>query len=167
SGGILHGGLALQGGRGYLFTAPPGGGKSTALSRLPAPWEVLSDDAALVWFDAEGHPWASPLPTWSALLGRGSMLSADHIPRATEKVSIAGALLLQKALSERIVALSPIDAAPPLYRALCEHPAMLGQRRLCKAALFHCACELARKAPVWQLELRKDGAFWETLAEVV
>jgi hypothetical protein len=166
-GGLLHGGLAVHQGRGYLFTAPPDGGKSTALSRMPPPWEVQSDDAALVWFDSEGELLAVPLPTWSALMGGGSALPIAPGDESPTPVPVAGLFVLAKAPRERLVPLPPIEAAAPLYRALCEHPAVALRHRLFNAALFHCAGEIARRRPAWRLELTRDGAFWDTLAGVV
>lgn len=166
-GGIFHGGLAVCNDRGYLFTAPPGGGKSTALSRFPQPWEVLSDDAALVWFDREGTLWASPLPTWSALMGRGSMLPAEHRPRVAAMMPVAGIVLLEKSSREHVVSVRAIDAVAELYRALREHPAALRQRSFLNALLFHCACAMARTTPIWRLELTRHGPFWETLAKAL
>jgi hypothetical protein len=112
-------------------------------------------------------PQASPLPTWSVLLGRGSLLPDGHRPQVARTVPLAGIVLLEKACDESVTGMRPIEAVAPLYRALCEHPAVLPQRTLFSAALFHCACELARSVPVWVLELTRHGRFWEALAEVV
>ena len=62
---LLHAGLATWQGKGVLFAAPGDGGKTTTCARLPAPWQVLSDDACLISWDLNGRPWAHPWPTWS------------------------------------------------------------------------------------------------------
>ena len=60
--------------QGVLLTAPPGGGKTTAFSTLPENWHLKSDDAALVWPEANGSFLICPLPTWSVLLGANPRL---------------------------------------------------------------------------------------------
>ncbi len=67
SGGMMHAGLAVLHKRGYLFSAPSGGGKTTTVSRLPSPWEMLTDDTVLVWPTANGVFVASPLPATGSL----------------------------------------------------------------------------------------------------
>ncbi len=45
----LHGGACVQSGKGYVFTGPPGSGKTSAvLGLIEAGWEYVSDDALLV-----------------------------------------------------------------------------------------------------------------------
>ena len=45
----LHGGACVQSGKGYVFTGPPGSGKtSTVLGLIEAGWDYVSDDALLV-----------------------------------------------------------------------------------------------------------------------
>ena len=52
-GGVLvHGGLAELHGQGVILAAPGGTGKTTASTRLPAPWHSLCDDTALICRDA-------------------------------------------------------------------------------------------------------------------
>jgi len=45
----LHGGACVHSGKGYVFTGPPGSGKTSAvLSLIEAGWDYVSDDALLV-----------------------------------------------------------------------------------------------------------------------
>jgi hypothetical protein len=165
-GGVLHGGLAVRDGRGYLFTAPPGGGKTTALSRIPPPWQVRADDAALVWTDREGGFRASPLPTWSVLLGVNSALPAITSWRVGDSWPLAGVILLQKAARERLSFLQPMAAAHYLYLAFSEHPRVMTNRIPFRRLIFHNTCRLARGVPAWRLELTRDGEFWDALRGV-
>jgi hypothetical protein len=166
-GGILHGGLVQRGGHGYLFTAPPGGGKTTALSRMPAPWQVLSDDAALVWSDPAGGFRSSPLPTWSVLLVRSEAIPVIERWQVGRAVNVAGVMLLRKAQHERLSSLPPIQAAQHLYRALSEHPRVVSNRTPFRHQLFHSACCLARTVPCWELELTHAGRFWDVISDAL
>jgi len=164
-GGIFHGGLAALENQGYLFTAPPGGGKTTALARIPSPWKTLSDDAALVWPVGNGAFRASPLPTWSILLGQNKEIpSITHWEVATA-CEIAGVILLKKADQERASPLQPFEAAQYLYRAFSEHPRVVSNRDPFRKNLFHTACNLAKAVPSWKLELTRGSRFWDHLQE--
>lgn len=165
SGGILHGGLSVLHGLGYLFLAPPGGGKTTALSRIPPPWKVLADDAVLIWRSGGDSFLASPLPTWSVLLGTSRKVAGIDHWQVGGVFEIGGAMILKK--NKEQDHLSPLDhleAISPFYRALLEHPRVLSNNLSFRKDLFNTACELAKTIPSWRLELACDGEFW-TLIE--
>ena len=162
-GGVLHAGLAIFEDRGYLFTAPPGGGKTTTLSRIPSPWQVAADDAVLVWPAGDGSFQATPLPTWGVLLSLKDRIQTIDRWKVGAASSIAGVVLIAKAQSEKLTPLRPFEAAQHLYRAFSEHPMVVTNRDPLRKGLFHVACNLARAAPSWQLELSLGGAFWELL----
>lgn len=162
-GGILHGGLATLNQRGYIFTAPPGGGKTTALSRTPPPWKTMADDAVLIWPAARERFRASALPTWSVLLQRSQAPPGVERWSVATCVDVAGILLLRKARANRLSALEPIVAAQALYRALSEHPRVLANRDPLRKDLFRAACALARAVPAWELELTRRADFWSVL----
>ena len=162
-GGLLHGGLAVLNGRAYVFTAPPGGGKTTALSRMPEPWRVLTDDAALVWRVAGGRFMASPLPAWGALRRNEQTLAGIGKWKVSEAAEIAGVFLLKKRPKEKLVPLQPIEAASPLCRAFSEHPGVFESRGPFRRRLFHFACAMVMQVPTWRLELSRRGDFWRLL----
>ena len=159
-GTLLHGGLAAHNGQAFLFAAPPGGGKTTALSRLPAPWQLLSDDAALVWRDEGGAFAASPLPTWGALLRGEGHPSYIDVWRLGERCRVAGLLLLEKSTDEGLDVIEPIRGARELYERIVEHPAVLERRTRFREPIFRLGCTLAREVPLRRLRLRRDSAFW-------
>jgi hypothetical protein len=166
-GSLLHSGLAVVGDQGYLFTAPPGGGKTTTLSRIPPPWHVVADDAVLVWPNGEGAFLAAPLPTWGVLMsGKKSIHGTDRWQVGTA-FKIAGVVLLEKAEYEGLTPLPPLEVAPHLYRAFSEHPVVLTNRDPFRKNLFRTACSLSRAVQSWQLELSLEGAFWKLLREVL
>jgi len=68
-GGVpFHAGLAEINGRGFLFVASGGIGKSTCCRRLPDYWKPLCDDETLVVLDNQNEYRAHPFPTWSDYL---------------------------------------------------------------------------------------------------
>ena len=162
-GGLLHGGLATRGSRGYIFTAPPGGGKTTTLSRIPAPWEVLSDDALLIWPTSQNIFQASPLPTWGNILGNTKTFVGDRLKKVSASIRVAGVLFLKKSGREELTPLLPLQAARRLYRALSEHPAVLSARQPFRVNLFQTACRLAESLPAWEIALTRRGNFWKLL----
>lgn len=79
-GGLMHAALGEFNGKGFLMAAPGGTGKSTASSRLPAPFISHCDDTTLVVKDKVGNFWAHPFPTWSYFYwgGAGGSWKFDH-----------------------------------------------------------------------------------------
>ena len=163
AGGLVHAALVVHEGAGFLLTAEPGGGKTTAAGRVPPDWDVLADDAALVWPDGAGGFYASPLPTW------GFMTRGNPLPLALEKwsldrqVKVAGVALLRKAKQLSLFPVRPAYAAKELHTRFSEHPGVCSLRILFREHVFRVACSLARSVPVWRLELEVDSAFWECL----
>lgn len=164
-GGILHAGLIARGESGYLITAPPGGGKTTAIGRLPPEWHVLADDASLVWPASGEHYSASPLPTWSVLLGRGSALPAIDLWKLGTVVPVKGVLLLHKGEQDRLTPLSTFQSIPVLHQAFSEHPRVVTNRGPHRTHLFDVARSLARAVPAWRWDGTIAGTFWEHLPE--
>ena len=71
-GGLMHAALGEVNGKGFLMAAPGGIGKSTASSRLPAPFISHCDDTTLVVKDKAGNFRAHPFPTWSRFYWGGA-----------------------------------------------------------------------------------------------
>lgn len=158
-GGLIHGGLAQTGSRGWIFSAPPGGGKTTSMSRFPPSWKVLSDDAALVWPEEAGGFKASPLPGWGDILESKADLIDRPICENGRSVALHGVFFIAKAQRHAVCRMRSIEAAGPLYRALSEHPAVLEARQSKKKKIFQAACCLARTVPSWKLALAREGDF--------
>jgi len=166
-GGILHGGLIVKKGKGLILTAPPGGGKTTAIARLPSDWQVLADDACLVWPGDGGLFLASPLPTWSVLLGRGEALPAIGRWQVGTIVTMSGIIFLRKRDTDQLSPLPALQALPVLHQALCEHPRVVANRIPHRTRLFDVARCLSKGMPVWWLDATLDGEFWEGLATII
>jgi hypothetical protein len=165
-GALMHTALLSRSGAGYLLTAPPGGGKTTAVSRIPPPWEVLSDDAALVWPRDEGTWMASGMPTWGGMLGQRAQIPRIGRWRPAESCKLRALAVLVKSERLSLTGLAPVQAAAYVYRALCEHPRVVGMRHQYRAHLFHTAAQLARSLTAWQLRLGREDPFWNMLPDM-
>ncbi len=164
-GGIVHGGLAVFQGHGVLLTAPPGGGKTTAFATLPQDWDLWSDDASLVWPDANGIFQVSPLPTWSALLGVNPQLERIVQWQVGTSCPLQRILFLEKAERIKLIPQRPIVAVYPLYHAFSEYPSVIVARQPYRVALFRAAAALARAVPTRVLQLPRNCLFWPLLEE--
>lgn len=163
-GAIIHAGLAAHHGRGLLFLAPPGGGKSTTLATAPLDWTVLSDDAALLW--PEQQRWqASPLPSWT-MMTASSALPSEQPFDLSRFCMVAGLIVLEKGKILSCERLSPVSAAPHLFRALEEYPSTVMSGLHFKEHFFRTACALVRALPCWRLELPLGADVWPLLAEL-
>jgi hypothetical protein len=156
-GGLLHAGLAMFQGDAYLFLAPPSGGKTTTMARLPAPWQVLGDDAALIWPDGAGGFLTSPLPTWGQLLRREEPRPYPGTWEIGKAVKVAAMVVLRKGRRVKLSPLSPISTARAVYLGLSEHPGLQHLRDLLRIEIFRAACRLARAPACWELQLSKKG----------
>ncbi len=162
-GGVLHAGLARSPKRTYLFAAPSGGGKSTALARLPSSWKVEADDAVLIWPGRGMTVQASPLPTWSVMSGRSPKPAWLSRWRPGRAFRVDEIVILEKAQYLKRSKLGAAEAAPMLYRALCDHPETNRARHMHRRDLFIAACAAARALPASVLRLGLTDRFWRLL----
>jgi hypothetical protein len=161
-GGLIHGGLAIHRGEAALFLAPPGGGKTTTLASAAPGWQVLADDSALIWPASDGSWQASPMPTWSSLIGQTVPISTDRLTTG-EHYPLKAVISLIKAETPRLAPLEPIAAAPLIYRSLNEYTATVLADPLHRKEFFATACHLARTRPCWRLELPLGADIWPLL----
>lgn len=162
-GGVVHAGLAVRREAAVLFSAPSGGGKSTALARIPAPWRVEADDAALVWPSGRGSVKASPLPTWSVMAGRSRMPKGLGRWKPGDSWRVGAIVVLEKSPFLEYSPFAPAEAAAVLYRALSDHPESSRSRHLFRKEFFGTACSLARSLPAFILRLGLNDAYWKLL----
>ncbi len=123
----------------------------------------MADDAVLVWPTGKGSLRASPLPTWGDLINVKQGIPGMNPYAVAVSFKIAGVILLKKADREKLHPLQPSEAAQHLYRALSEHPVVVGNRNPFRKDLFHTACKLAKAVPSKELELTRGGNFWNLL----
>jgi SynChlorMet cassette protein ScmC len=165
---IVHAALVACGARAWLITAPPGGGKTTTVSRLPQGWRLMGDDACLLWPEGGGFV-ASPLPTWSHMLGVNDMPPGLDTWRVAETLPVAGAVVLHKGDEDGLTPLAPMQAVTALYRAFSEHPVVLDTRTTMRELILDTVVSLSEAVPCLQLELtleRTDlGALFAAVAD--
>lgn len=140
---LIHGSAIAADGKGYLFLARSGTGKSTH-TRL---WQqllghravMINDDKPFLRFRDEdillcGAPW-----------------SGKHGLDANISVPLAGICLLERGLENRIHPLPAADALPMLEKQAWQSPDPAGQA-LTKTLILR----LCRQVPTWHLTCNKD-----------
>jgi SynChlorMet cassette protein ScmC len=175
AGGLLvHAALVEREGQGILLAAPGGRGKSTSSRRLPLPWRVLGDDAALIVLDRDrpkeaDRYWVHPFPTWSDYYwGR-----AENSWNVEAAVPLAGVFFLEQAEADDAVAIGTGQAAlrltdsamqicEPLWRGLD-----MQEARKARILAFDNACQLAQAIPAFVLHVNLHGAFWKEMEKAL
>jgi SynChlorMet cassette protein ScmC len=170
AGGLpLHAALAEVDGRGVLFAAAGGVGKSTCARRLPTPWKAHCDDTALAVRLSEGGYRVHPFPTWTDHLWRGLQTTWP----AQQHVPLAAIFFLEQAGHDTASALPPGAAALRMLRSTCQLMKLhwnglpRAQKRRVTTAAFHNACALAKTVPAFQLHLTIGGRFWEEVQKAL
>ena len=171
---LLHGALAEKDGIGVILAAPGGTGKSTASSRLAAPWRSLCDDTTLVVRDAQGNYWAHPWPTWSRFLGEGSGgTRSGGTWDVQNAVPLKGVFFLSQALEDHAESLGPGHAVSLLVEC-AKQASQLMARGLGKEATralhlerFDNLCALAGVVPAHVLRISLTGAFWREIEQKI
>ena len=165
-GGVLiHGALAEKDGMGVILAAPGGTGKTTASSRLPAPWRSRCDDTTLVVRDSQGRYLAHPWPTWSRFLDGGPGGSWD-VQRA---VPLRGIYLLARADDDRVERIGPGHAVSLLVECVRQASQFMPlglfkeEIRALHLERFNNLCALTRAVPAHILHISLTGAFWQEI----
>lgn len=144
---LFHGVAFVWKERAWIFTAPPGVGKTTQYVlwklRYADEVNVLNGDKPLLECRADGSVWVHPTP-WQG---------KEHIGRM-ESAPLGGIICLVQRRENRIRQLTPKEAAGIVYRQLLYWPEDEATAdRACAAAK-----QVLRKTPVWLLENRGDDA---------
>jgi SynChlorMet cassette protein ScmC len=166
---LLHGALIERDGMGMILAGPGGIGKTTACSRLPEPWRILSDDSTLIVRDPSDDYWAHPWPTWSSFFYDGEGGSWD-VQRA---LPLKAVFFLAQADRDRVQA---VDQG----KALClflEHTQPFGfntlrdledeKKRKIQLQRFDNACALVKAIPSYRLWISLVGTFWNEIEREV
>lgn len=163
NGGLIHAGLACHKGSGLLFLAPPTGGKTTTLNTAPADWQVLSDDAALVWPDDAGQWLASPLPAWGSITNPDRNWYAEPIAIG-KPCCLKSLLILQKSQQLSLTEVAHSFAMPHVYRALSEYPVTIISKVSRTEPWFRSSARMCRELHCWELCLPLHADIWPLLA---
>lgn len=165
----LHMALVSKGGKGSALAASGGTGKSTCCRRIPAPWESLCDDTALVLPAAQEAFEAHPFATWSDYLWKrseGTWKVASHVP-------LEAAFFLKQSETDEAKPIGQGEAALYLSRSACEilSPFLRlmdpDRARDLRRRVFDNACRLAKTLPAFILEVRLEGEFWKEMDRVL
>ena len=161
SGGLLiHGGVIAKDGLGILIAGPGKVGKSTASKRIPAPWQSISDDAAVIVRHADGLYYVYPWPTWSRIVLDHSTESWD----IQHGYPLKAVCILNKSERDKMSRLGQGHSVPPLVN-LTEQVSWQfwhNKRSLYKTRMhrFENICEMVKCLPCFQLNISRNGEFW-------
>lgn len=168
--GPVHAALAKFNNQGILIAAAGGTGKSTCSLRLPAPWQALADDHALIVTNqTDGQFHVHPMPTWSDHLWATKFSTYD----TTSAVPLKAIFFLEQSLQDKVT---------PLVKSIATHKTFICFKQIWenymtklnkteKAAmgqqLFNNACDLTENIPCYTLEATLYGQFWQAIEKVL
>jgi SynChlorMet cassette protein ScmC len=165
---LLHAGLAVRDGLGFVLAGTSGEGKSTAVRRLESPWQGVCDDNVLVVRDRSGRYWAHAWPTWSRLRDLG----LDKSWPVERAVPLRAIFFLKQSASDEAepIGVTPaaalaMESAVQLPRVLSGTPVGEESRAVC-AEYMRAAWALAAAVPAYRLHLSLRGRFWEEMERV-
>ena len=166
----FHSALVRKDGFGYLLAGTGGIGKSTCCRRIPAPWEAVSDDEALIAKDGRGRPRVHAFPTWNAF----SNGSIDRTWDVQKHLPLKAIFFLERATRDKARPLSQAEAAVRIFHSadqVCWRMFMLPgferDQSAYRKLMFDNACELAKLIPCFVLGVRLRGRFWEEMDKAV
>ena len=166
---LMHGALAEWHGTGVILAGPGGVGKTTASKRLPSTWRSLSDDTALIVKAPDGSYWAHPWPTWSRYR-KGDMSGSWDVQAA---VKLGAIFMLSKSKRDQAFPLPVRQAISELVDVsgqsfnILANGMDLGAIRRINLMRFHNAVALAKKIPIYRLEISLKGKFWQDIEKVL
>lgn len=170
TGGLpLHAALIEKNGKGMLFLASGGTGKSTCAKRIPSPWRAHSDDVALVVKNSEGQYLAHPYPTWSDYFTQRSEGSWN----VEKPVKMSAIFFLERSDKDKVIPVQKVEAAIKINRSvseICRVDLMsleAKEQREMRIKLFDNACALAKSVPAFKLQASLTGRFWEEIEDAV
>jgi SynChlorMet cassette protein ScmC len=168
----FHSALAECNGKGVLFVAHGGRGKSTCCRRLPSHWKPLCDDETLVVLDKDNRYRAHSFPTWSDYLNNRAENSWD----VQYSVPVSAIFLIQQAESDRIAELSklniPFCLSVSANHVLGRYPQYIQQmtqkeQNEVKEHIFNNAFDITKSIPILQLRVSLNGRFWEEIEKIL
>lgn len=165
----FHAGLAELNGRGVLFAATGGTGKSTCCRRLPDYWKPLCDDEALVVLAKSGQYMAHPFPTWSDYTMKRSQNTWD----VQYSVPLSAIFFIEQAETDEII---PMTTGHSAMRIIGSTNEAFGdtlvnvskeEKTEFRKNVFNKAYDMSLKIPSFQLRVSLNGHFWKKIEEVI
>ncbi len=170
TGGLpTHSGLAEYEGKGILFIASGGTGKSTACRRLPYPWKVLCDDENLIMPNKDGKFRVHPFPTWSDYLWERGRNKYD----INQFVPLSAVFFLERSDKDEVEQLpkdvSSLYMTGTAYQVLAKILRKMGkdEQTTTMSQIFNNAFDVSRSIPSYKLKISLTGKFWKKVEEVI
>jgi signal peptidase I len=166
---LLHAALAEYHGSGFIMAGPGTVGKSTASSRLPAPWRSLCDDMTLVVRDGKGNLWAHPWPTWSRFWSNGPGGSWD----VEQAVPLRAVFFLGQAAADKLEPVNVTQATAMVLESavdLVREATLVADINAARALTgegLGAAKALVLAVPAYSLKLSLTGRFWEEIEPIL
>ncbi|HGE69725.1 TPA: SynChlorMet cassette protein ScmC [Candidatus Poribacteria bacterium] len=164
-----HSGLAEYNGKGVLFVAPGGTGKSTTCRRLPSPWKALCDDENLIMPDKDNKFRVHPFPTWSDYFWDRANNKWD----IHQSVPLSAIFFLERADNDEVVQLpkdkSSIYMTGTAYQVLAKAIIRMSKDEQSEIMrqVFNNAFDILNSVPVYKLNISLTGRFWEKIEQVL
>lgn len=165
----FHSGLAELNGKGVLFAANGGTGKSTCCRRLPSYWQSLCDDEVLVVLGKNDKYLAHPFPTWSDYIAQRAENSWD----VQYSVPLSAIFFIERAEKDEVIpisfARSAIVITDAAYQVLGKYEkGMSDEEKISlRSEIFGKAHNMAKKIPAFRLRASLDGSFWEEIEKII
>jgi SynChlorMet cassette protein ScmC len=165
----LHSALAEYNGKGILFAAPGGTGKSTCYNRLPDYWKPLCDDETLIVLDQNDTYRAHPFPTWSDYL----MKRKENTWDVQYSVPLSAIFFIEQSDHDEIIYIDrrkstlSITGSAKQILAIFLHGMKKEQKIDISTKMFNNAFDMAKKIPVFRLLVSLNGQFWKEVEKVV
>ncbi|MGB9597035.1 MAG: SynChlorMet cassette protein ScmC [Candidatus Poribacteria bacterium] len=164
-----HSGLAEYKGKGVLFAASGGTGKSTTCRRLPSPWKVLCDDENLIMPDGNNKFKVHPFPTWGDYLWDRSKNKWD----IHQSVPLSAIFFLSRSESDEIEQLpqdkSSLYITGTAYQVFAKTIRSMdnNEQTAIMSQIFNNAFDISKSVPIYKLKISLTGRFWKKIEEVL
>lgn len=145
---LLHAASAIRNGRAFVFSGPSGAGKTTMTRFAPDDVAILTDEISYIRKQDDAYcAFGTPF--------------AGELARVGENVNapVAALYLLEHGAENRVEPLSGAAAGTALLRNILfftEDPPLVER-------VFHSACDLVSRIPVFRLEFAPDARVWEMI----
>jgi len=165
----LHTALAEYKGKGVLFAAPGGTGKSTCCRRLPDYWTPLCDDEALIVLDKNDIYRAHPFPTWSDYLIKREENTWD----VQYSVPISAIFFIEQSEHDEVIYIDNRKATLLITGSSNQiltsffHSMEKEQKIKISREMFNNAFDMAKKIPVFRLRVSLNGQFWKEAEKII
>lgn len=164
-----HSGLAEYKGKGVLFAASGGTGKSTTCRRLPSPWKVLSDDENLIMPEGNNKYRVHPFPTWGDYLWNRSKNKWD----IHQSVPLSTIFFLERSDNDEVERLSrdksSLFMTGTAYQVLAKAIKSMDKdnQAAIMGKIFNNAFDISKSIPIYKLKISLTGRFWEKVEEIL